>query len=49
LNFGWLRDFLKQRLWQHLLTMPIAESIEEYQQFLNKLGYSPLAEGAFGK
>jgi hypothetical protein len=28
---------------------PIAESIEEYQAFLNKLGYSPLAQAAFGK
>jgi hypothetical protein len=28
---------------------PIAESIEEYQTFLKKLGYSPLAEAAFGK
>jgi hypothetical protein len=28
---------------------PIAESIEEYQTFLKTLGYSPLAEGAFGK
>jgi hypothetical protein len=28
---------------------PIAESIEEYQAFLKKLGYSPLAEAAFGK
>jgi hypothetical protein len=28
---------------------PIAESIEEYQLFLKKLGYSPIAQGAFGK
>jgi hypothetical protein len=28
---------------------PIAESIEEYQAFLKKLGYSPLAAAAFGK
>jgi hypothetical protein len=28
---------------------PIAESIEEYQAFLKTLGYSPLAETAFGK
>ena len=28
---------------------PIAESIEEYQAFLKSLGYSPLAEAAFGK
>jgi hypothetical protein len=28
---------------------PIAESIVEYQAFLKKLGYSPLAEAAFGK
>jgi hypothetical protein len=28
---------------------PIGESIEEYQAFLKKLGYSPLAEAAFGK
>src|SRR5712691_910882 len=28
---------------------PIAESIEEYQAFLKTLGYSPLAQGAFGK
>ena len=28
---------------------PIAESIEEYQAFLKKLGYAPLAEAAFGK
>ena len=28
---------------------PIAESMEEYQAFLKKLGYSPLAEAAFGK
>jgi hypothetical protein len=27
----------------------IAESIEEYQLFLKSLGYSPLAQGAFGK
>jgi hypothetical protein len=28
---------------------PIAESIEEYQLFLKSLGYSPLAQAAFGK
>ncbi len=28
---------------------PIAESIEEYQAFLKTLGYSPIAEAAFGK
>ena len=28
---------------------PIAKSIDEYQSFLRKLGYSPIAEGAFGK
>jgi hypothetical protein len=28
---------------------PIAESIDEYQTFLKTLGYSPIAEGAFGK
>jgi hypothetical protein len=28
---------------------PIAESIEEYQGFLKSLGYSPLAEAAYGK
>jgi hypothetical protein len=28
---------------------PIAESIEEYQAFLKSLGYSPLADAAFGK
>jgi hypothetical protein len=28
---------------------PIAESIEEYQSFLKKLGYASLAEAAFGK
>jgi hypothetical protein len=28
---------------------PIAETIEEYQLFLKKLGYSPIAQGAFGK
>jgi hypothetical protein len=28
---------------------PIAESIEEYQAFLKTLGYSPLAEAAYGK
>jgi hypothetical protein len=28
---------------------PIAESIEEYQTFLKSLGYSPIAEAAFGK
>ena len=28
---------------------PIAESIEEYQSFLKKLGYAPIAEAAFGK
>ena len=28
---------------------PIAESIDEYQAFLKTLGYSPLAEAAFGK
>jgi hypothetical protein len=28
---------------------PIAQSIEEYQAFLQSLGYSPLTQGAFGK
>ncbi len=28
---------------------PIAQSIEEYQTFLRSLGYSPIAEAAFGK
>lgn len=28
---------------------PIAESIEEYQAFLKKLNYSPIAQAAFGK
>ena len=28
---------------------PIAESIEEYQAFLKTLGYSPIAQAAFGK
>lgn len=28
---------------------PIAELIEEYQAFLKSLGYSPIAEAAFGK
>jgi len=28
---------------------PIAESIDEYQAFLKTLGYSSLAQGAFGK
>jgi hypothetical protein len=28
---------------------PIAQSIEEYQSFLKTIGYSPLAEAAFGK
>jgi hypothetical protein len=28
---------------------PIAESIDEYQSFLKSLGYSPLAQAAFGK
>jgi hypothetical protein len=28
---------------------PIAESIEEYQSFLKSLGYSPIAEAAYGK
>jgi hypothetical protein len=28
---------------------PIAESIDEYQEFLKTLGYSPLVQGAFGK
>jgi hypothetical protein len=28
---------------------PIAQSIKEYQAFLKTLGYSPLAEAAFGK
>jgi hypothetical protein len=28
---------------------PIAETIEEYQSFLRKLGYSPIAQAAFGK
>ena len=28
---------------------PIAESIDEYQAFLKMLGYSPIAEAAFGK
>jgi hypothetical protein len=28
---------------------PIAQSIEEYQSFLKSLGYSPIAQAAFGK
>ena len=28
---------------------PIAESIDEYQAFLKTLGYTSLAQGAFGK
>jgi hypothetical protein len=28
---------------------PITESIDEYQSFLRRLGYSPIAEAAFGK
>jgi hypothetical protein len=28
---------------------PIAKSIDEYQSFLKKLGYSPIAQAAFGK
>jgi hypothetical protein len=28
---------------------PIAESIEEYQAFLRSLGYTPIAQAAFGK
>ena len=28
---------------------PLAESIDEYQMFLKSLGYSPIAEAAFGK
>ena len=28
---------------------PIARSIEEYQAFLKTLGYSPLAQAAYGK
>ena len=28
---------------------PIAESIDEYQAFLKSLGYSPIAQAAFGK
>ena len=28
---------------------PIADSIEDYQTFLKKLGYSPIAQAAFGK
>jgi hypothetical protein len=28
---------------------PIAESIDEYQAFLKTLGYSPIAQAAFGK
>jgi len=28
---------------------PIAESIDEYQAFLKALGYSTIAEAAFGK
>jgi hypothetical protein len=28
---------------------PIAESIEAYQSFLKSLGYSPIADAAFGK
>jgi len=28
---------------------PIAKNIEEYQDFLKTLGYSSLAQGAFGK
>jgi hypothetical protein len=28
---------------------PIAQSIEEYQAFLKTLGYSPIAEAAYGK
>jgi hypothetical protein len=28
---------------------PIADSIDEYQAFLKSLGYSPIAEAAYGK
>jgi hypothetical protein len=28
---------------------PIAESIDEYQAFLKSLGYSPIAQAAYGK
>ena len=28
---------------------PIADSIEEYQEFLTSLGYSPFVQGVFGK
>ena len=28
---------------------PIAKTIEEYQTFLRKLGYAPIAQAAFGK
>ena len=28
---------------------PIAQSIDEYQAFLKTLGYTSLAQGAFGK
>jgi hypothetical protein len=28
---------------------PIAEPIEAYQSFLKSLGYSPIADAAFGK
>jgi hypothetical protein len=32
-----------------LASDPITESMEEYQEFLKKLGYSPVSTGAYAK
>jgi hypothetical protein len=46
----WLiRQFPKATTLATPFNDPIAESIEEYQTFLKKLGYSPIAQAAFGK
>jgi hypothetical protein len=44
-----LKQFPKATTFATPSNDPIAESIEEYQTFLKKLGYSSIAEAAFGK
>jgi hypothetical protein len=46
----WLiRQFPKATTLATPFNDPISESIEEYQAFLKSLGYSPIAQAAFGK
>jgi hypothetical protein len=44
-----LRQFLQATTLATPFNDPIAESIDEYQAFLKTLGYSPIADAAFGK